>query len=137
MGMVPGAVAGPSGVRDFDDVLDVWRYRDGAAGSRGVRAGMAGWSCRAFGRGHAAMARYYVRRSPVRWVTGFLVVVIALAIMARVASEWLLPLVPLAGAGLLTIALVRVGFRRRRQKGGERSWNGSPRGCFWRSHSPL
>jgi hypothetical protein len=60
------------------------------------------------------MARYYVRRSPFRWVTGFLVAVIVLAIVARVASVWLVPLIPLAGAGLLTIALVRVGFRRRR-----------------------
>lgn len=60
------------------------------------------------------MARYYVRRSPFRWLTGFLIAVIAIGIAARVASAWLVPLIPLAGAGLLTIALVHVGFRRRR-----------------------
>lgn len=59
------------------------------------------------------MARYYVRRSPLRWVAGLLVAVIGVAFAAHYVAAWLVPFIPLAGAGLLTIALVRVGFRRR------------------------
>lgn len=59
------------------------------------------------------MARYYVRRSPLRWMAGLLIALIGIALAAHYVAEWLLPFIPLAGAGLLTIVLVRVGFRRR------------------------
>lgn len=60
------------------------------------------------------MARYYQRRSPAVWVVAFLVAVIAVVFIAHVVYAWLLPLIPLAGAVLLVMALTWVGFRRRR-----------------------
>lgn len=60
------------------------------------------------------MARYYRRRSPMLWIVGFLVSIIAVTFIARVVYQWLLPLIPLVGAILLVIALTYTGFRRHR-----------------------
>ena len=60
------------------------------------------------------MARYYRRRSPALWVVGFLAAVIAIVFIGRVVYAWLLPLIPLAGAVLLVMALTWAGFRHRR-----------------------
>lgn len=58
------------------------------------------------------MARYYVRRSPLRWVVGFLLVLFGIALAAHFVDRWIVPVLPLAGAGLLFIVLAWAGFRR-------------------------
>lgn len=60
------------------------------------------------------MYRYYGRPSCVTWIVGFLAAVIAVVFIAHQVYAWLLPLIPILLAVLLTIALVWVGFRRRR-----------------------
>lgn len=60
-----------------------------------------------------SMARYYYRRSPLRWLVGFLLALFGIAFVARFVDEWVVPVLPLAGAALLFIALAYVGFRRR------------------------
>jgi cell division protein FtsW (lipid II flippase) len=60
------------------------------------------------------MARYYYRRS----IWGRILVVLAaipvIAYLANLTYRWLLPFVPLAGAGVVLILLCWAGFRRRR-----------------------
>jgi uncharacterized membrane protein len=59
------------------------------------------------------MARYYYRRSPLRWLVGFLLALFGIALAARFVDVWVVPVLPLAGAALMFIALTWAGFRRR------------------------
>lgn len=59
------------------------------------------------------MFRYYRRPSCMTWIAGFLAAVIAVVFIAHEVYLWLLPLIPILGAVVLTMALVWVGFRRR------------------------